>query len=699
MIRTSLVGGVMAALVAATPMSGTTAQEPDTIPADERVIELEPILVRVLRSPVGSGSPYSVAVAAGGGLTRANAGAHLEEAIRALPGVQIQNRFNMAVGERLSIRGHGPRAQFGVRGVRVLVDGIPATLPDGQSTLDHLDLGGLARVEALRGPAASLYGNAAGGVLHLSTLGTGAGTTAGTRIRASAGSHGLLSLRGEIGNSPTPGSSYRAAYAHLEYNGYRRDPVAADGGVYSGGRRSVVNASWRTPLAGGSFSAMVNGVDLSARNPGSLSEGLLEDGDRQAYRFNVVSKTGKDVLQGQVGASWEGPLAFTDTELALWGILREVDNPIPGRVIDLGRGAGGFRSLSRTEFETGEGTLALGVGVEYQLQSDDRKNYGNDGGERTDLRLDQRERVAGSSAFAQVRFDLRENGFSAVAGLRADRFDFSADDRHLADGIDDSGSRVMSAVSPSFGLVARRGAFEVFGSVARSFETPTTTELANRADGAGGLNNELGAQRGLALEGGVRMEHAAGAFETVLFRSRLNDELVPFEVPSEPGRTFYHNAGESVHTGAELSLLVALGEIGRLRMAYTRVNARFESYTPEGSDYSGNRVPGLAPDRLDTVLSIGTGSFFGDVRALGQSAVPVDDAGESESPAFFLADLRFGLDGADLGSTTISPWVAVTNLFDRTYNSSVVVNAFGGRYFEPGPGRGYTLGIEMALDR
>lgn len=674
-----------------------SAQERDSADAAGQVIELEPLLVRVLRAPAGEGSPYAVAVAAGRELVRAHAGISLEETVRAVPGVQIQNRYNMAVGERLSIRGHGARAQFGVRGLRVLVDGIPATLPDGQSTLDHLDLGGLSRIEALRGPAASLYGNAAGGVIHVSTLDAArAPTGPATVVRATAGSHGLISLRGEAGRS-SGSSAFRIAYAHHDYAGYRRDPIADDGSVYGGGARSVVNAAWRGSLAGGTLKAVANGVSLDALNPGSLSQALLDEGDRQAYRFNVISATGKEAEQGHAGLNWSGALGSIVADVAAWGIVRNVDNPIPGRIVELARNAGGARTLATGVFATEAGTFTLGAGLEYQLQSDQRKNYGNDGGDRTELRLDQSERVHGVSTYAQVRLDTNEGRFSALGGLRYDRIGFRAEDRFTADGWDDSGSRVMNAVSPSFGVVARAGPMELFGSAARSFETPTTSELANRVEGAGGINPELGPQRGATLEGGVRGGAGAAYLEAVVFRTKLTDELVPFEVPSEPGRTYYRNSGSSSHSGVELSMRTSLGEHALLRAAYTRVNARFEEYVPEGTDYSGNRVPGLAPDRLDAVLASDFSSFFAELRGLYQSEVPVDDAGTSSSPAFFLTDLRLGIQELGGGDLRFSPFVSVTNLFDSRYNSSVVVNAFGGRYFEPGPGRSLSVGLEMTF--
>jgi iron complex outermembrane recepter protein len=673
--------------------SAVTSQEPDS------VVTIEPVLVRVLKTTMGSGLPYSVSVATGRELTRASTGVFLEEAVRAVPGIQIQNRFNMAVGERVSIRGHGPRAQFGVRGIRILVDGIPATLPDGQSTIDHLDLAGLGRVEVLRGPSAALYGNAAGGVLHFSTIAPSQ-SPAEASARVVSGSNGLLNVQGNVSGT-TGDVGYRVGVSRMTYDGYRLNPVAGDGSVYGGGTRSVANGSVSLPLGGGTLRLVANGVDLDADNPGSLSQTLLDEGGRSAYRFNVISGTGKEMRQGQAGLSWMGPLRDWSAEIATWGIHRELVSPIPGRVVDVWRNAGGGRALFTREADFSEGTLSFGGGLEGELQRDRRYNFDNNGGAKGDLTLWQIERVANGAVFMQGRMDMRA-GVSFLAGIRYDRTRFRSQDKFITvDNPDESGARVMSALSPSAGFVIDAADdFEVFASVSSSFETPTTTELVNRATGEGGFNPDLEPQTGFTVEGGIRGRLSAGAsVEVTLFQTELEGELVPFEVPSDPGRTYFQNSGQSLHRGWEIAADTRLAPSVALRVAYTRVNARFETFRTDEDNFSGNRVPGLAPRRLDALLQADIGPAFLEARGLWQDDVPVDNGGAFASPSYFLLDARVGLDQFEAGGLLVSPFAALSNIFDVTYNSSVVVNAFGSRYFEPGPPRTFSLGLGLTFGR
>jgi iron complex outermembrane receptor protein len=452
------------------------------------------------------------------------------------------------------------------------------------------------------------------------------------------------------------------------------------------------------PVARGRLRVVLNGLDMDAENAGSLSEALLAEGDRQAYRFNVIQQTREDVLQGQAGVSWSGPVGGLDAEVGAWGIRREFEGRIPPSVVAFDRNAGGARALVRGSRATSLGLFSVGGGVELEGQSDDRRNWENDGGERGPLALDQQERVRGTAVFLQSRLELGET-VEAVAGLRYDRFRFDADDRFFSDDTDDSGRRTMDAWSPSIGTVIRlHTRWELFGSVASSFQTPTTTELANRPTGAGGFNPDLRPTRGLGVEGGVRGR--VGPFwtlEATLFRADLSDELVPFEVPASPGRTHFRNAGESHHQGWEVAVEGRPSEAVRLRLAATHVDARFDRYEVEGEDYSGNRMPGLAPYRLDGRLVLSRGASYLEIRGLYQDAVPVDDANSATSAAYFLGDLRVGARELDVGGVSLAPFLAVANVLDRRYHASVVVNAFGGRYFEPGPGRTLQTGVAVTL--
>ena len=680
-----------------TPISAEQ-EDPDS------VVQLSPVLVRVLGSAIQTQSPTPVSVVAGSELTRANGGAFLEEALRAVPGVQIQNRFNFGVGERLAVRGFGSRAQFGVRGIRVLVDGIPATLPDGQATLDHLDLAGLGRVEALRGPGASLYGNGAGGVIHFRTL-EPASVPAAASFRTTAGSHGLMNYQGNVtGTSGDIG--YRVGFSRLSFDNFRpQSSEAPDGDMYGAVTKNVFNSTVTLPAGNGSMRLVANVLDFDAENAGSMNRTDLDAGHRAARFFNRKSNAHKDGRQFQGGTAWTGMMGDSDVEIASWIVRRELDNPIPGRVIDLNRNAGGVRALINRTREVDTGAISFGFGAETEFQRDDRQNYQNDynfsDGGRGSLILDQFEKVRGVGLFAQGRLD-HESGLSLLGGLRYDNINFSVDDRFQAAGNpDDSGSRAMDALSPSVGvLLGSADNIQFFSNVSKSFETPTTTELANQPTGAGGFNSTLNPQAGWTVEGGLRTEIASRwAAEGSIFRTKITDGLVPFTVPDDPGRDFYQNAGEISHTGWEVALDGSLVEVASMRVAYTRIDARFDQFVDGDGDYSGNKVPGLAPNRIDALLLFESGPTFLEIRTLYQDAVPVDDEGRYSSDSYKLVDARFGLDSFSLGQGNfeVSPFFAVANLFDEFYTASVIPNAWGGRYFEPGPGRTFRIGMGVTL--
>lgn len=660
------------------------------------VVAVAPLTVTVLRGPVEAGrEPYPVASLGEDALRQGKTGAFLEEALGGLPGVQVQNRFNYAVGERLSVRGFGPRAQFGVRGVKVLVDGVPATFPDGQSSIEHIDLGSLGRVEVLRGPASALYGNAAGGVLAFQTRRPHPGPFS-QRVRGVVGSHGLVN--GQVMASGTSGSvGYVVGAGRLTYDGFRPNPLDL-GKTFGEAKRWNVNALLQRPMAGGRASIVLNGLLMDAENPGSLSETQLADEGPIAFANNVRQRTGKELGQGQLGATWEGPLGSIEAELGAWGIARDVTNPIPPTIVVLDRLAGGARALLRGRTETGLGDLSWGVGGELELQRDDRRNFVNESGEQGELTLDQLEHVTAAGAFFQARLAPVERVELSTA-LRYDRFSFDAEDRFVAAGDpDDSGGRVMDAVSPSVGVfVEMTPNLGLYGSIATALETPTTTELTNRPDGSGGFNPDLEPQRGVTWEAGVRGRVAERVgYEVSAFRTDVEDELVPFEVPEQPGRTFFRNAGSSRHDGVEAALRAVLTPHLSTQLTWSWVDARFEEYVVEGEDLSGRPIPGLAPHRLEALLRWEGNRWFADADAEWVDRIPVSDTRDDQAPSYWLLDLRGGLEGVRTAGLELSPFAGVSNLLDESYIGSVAVNAFGGRFFEPGPGRTFHVGMTVA---
>ncbi|MEK9501541.1 TonB-dependent receptor [Gemmatimonadota bacterium DH-20] len=668
--------------------AGAHAQQEES---DTTVVQIPPMTVEVLRAPTsGALSPFAVAGIDLAAAPIPTGGAFLADALRALPGLEVQNRHNYAVGERLSVRGFGARSQFGVRGLRAVLDGIPATLPDGQTTLDHVDPASLGRVELLRGPGSAWWGNGAGGVLLLESRAPAPGQQIDARAIMGALGRRELTARAANGGDGAGSPSSSVAVTHLRWDGFRTNPLA--GGTYGEAERTILTARYGRDVGAGTLRVSAVGLDLDAENPGSLPADSLDDPDRSAWGNNVRQGTGKTVRQGQLGASWRGPLASHTAEVAAWGVARELRNPIPGTVVEVDRVVAGARVAVGGVVG---GTLDWGAGVEAEVQSDDRLNFGNDDGRNGDLRLDQSERVRGTALFLRGGTSL--GALEVQGAVRWDAVAFRVDDHFVAEGDpDDSGRRTLDALSPSIGVMLPVGSVGLFGSVASFLETPTTTELANRPEGSGGFNPDIEPTRGWTAEVGAR--GTAGArlgWEIVAFRTALDDELVPFEVPSDPGRTFFRNAGTSTHRGVELALNGRLGAGVAFRSALTHVDARFDEGPTEASD--GEVIPGRVPTRFETRVTVQRSAFNAEVDLSWADEMPVDDAGESVAPSWFRTDLRVGLEPLRSGGAVIEPWAEIGNLFDASYVGSVTVNAFGGRYYEPAPGRTLSVGLRVGF--
>jgi iron complex outermembrane receptor protein len=702
-----------ASLLAALPVH---AQQPaDTT----RPIALEPVEVNILRTSMSEHmAPLAVASLGEAALRRARSGAFLEEALRGLPGVHVQNRYNFALGERVVVRGFGGRAQFGVRGVRLIVDGIPATLADGQGTLDHLDVGSLGRVEVVRGAASSLFGNASGGVLVFESR---LPPPEAVRLEGEivGGSHGLSRAQA-TGAGTVSGTGYLVNLSSQGWDGYRRNPVSgAQRSVYGVADRTTLNAQLRRAAGAGEVTFTLNHLNLDSENPGELLKSQIDSLTRTAHGAgavnNVVRRAGKEITQTQAGLRWDGALGGLETDVGAFWVTRRTINPIVPTIIDLDRDAGGARLHLSRALATAWGPLRLHAGAEGEVMVDDRLNFANVNGERGPApTVDQRERVRSAGLFFQGDVPLPGSA-EGLVGLRYDRLHFRAQDHIERAGTDPSrtGERTMDRVSPSVGVnLPVGGAHNVFANWGTVFETPSTTELGNRPDGEGGFNPDLEPQTGTSVELGVR-GRAGGvvSYELSGYRTELRNEIVRFQVPTLPGRDFFRNAGRSRHTGVEATLsAVAPSGLVDARVTYTYTNARFRTFVQDGVDVGGNRIPGLAPQRADAVVRFnpldrlaGLLGPFGELVLTYVDAVPVNDRNTEgfSAPSYVLVDVRGGLHGVRMSRVTVSPWLAITNLLDEYYVASVVPNAAAAtpaeaRYYDPGPGRSLQLGLRAS---
>ncbi len=664
------------------------AAEAQTIDPDS-VVELAPVSVTVLRTPLQMEQvPYAVSVNNELEIQRGKPGISVEEALRIIPGVQVDNRFNPALGERIAVRGFGARSQFGVRGVRLMVDGIPATLPDGQSSLTHVDVKSLGRVEVVRGPAAALYGNTAGGVIQMESQAPPPYPLA-QEFSVIGGSHGMLRLQSTTGGS-SGDVGYSLNFSRLSTDGYRQHSSATN--LFLNGRLNYDGERDR-------FRVMFGVGDTDALNPGSLSAAQQEEDRYQAFSSNLNFQTGKTVSEGTLGASWSRDVTPGELEFAGYLLQRDVVNPIPNTIVDLGRVAGGLRTLFRSNESTTAG-IQVSVGAEADRQQDDRREYGNDGGQRAGLGIDQFERVSNVGVFSQV--SVRPfTPLTLLAGLRYDWFDFSVQDYFLSDG-DDSGDRTLDALSPSVGAVyAVSEDVHLYGNIGQTFETPTTVELGNQPEGRGGLNRDLEPQEATSYEIGTRLQFAQRiAMQFAAYRSSVTNSLIPFEVEGQPGINYFRNAGSAVHQGIEVGLTFVPVDQVSIRSAYSLTDAEFDEYVVGANDYSGLKVPGVAPSRLETAVTFSNPGmpWYATVENRYVARTAANDANTGFSPSYNVTELRAGVEGVSVGRYGVDFFAGISNLLDAEYNTSLAVNAFGGRFFEAGPPRSFYVGGNVRIN-
>jgi iron complex outermembrane receptor protein len=629
----------------------------------------------------------------------------VEQTLSLLPGVTVANRTNPSQDTRISIRGFGARSQFGARSIRILRDGMPLTLPDGQTPIDYLDLESVDRVEVLRGAAAALYGNASGGIIDLRSppppsvpFAVQARSWAGTAntrryVGLFGGTAGLLGYEGNIGRTQSDG--FRQ-YAH----------------------QRLTNAFLRgtATFAKTDFTLIGMGLDMPvAENPGALTRAQVDSAPEQADRLSISKKARKAVHQVQIGLSARRPV-FADGELVVQGFggTRTLFNPLTFAVVGVDRQQSGAGGRFTIPWSTGDVSNRFSVGVDAQWLSDARKNWANCNAvatanascrsitvEKGILQLDQREIV--SSVGPYVRDELTIGKLRATAGVRADQVRFELRDHFLSDGRDDSGDRTLRAVSPMVGLAARLSPFHsLYANIGSAFETPTTTELGNQADGSAGLNRDLKPQYSTTYEAGAKgLALSRVQYDLALFDTEVRDELIPFEVPGGAGRTYYRNAGRTRRQGAELQLSTDIEHL-TLAASYAYSHFRFRNFTSGTAQYAGNAIPGIPEQQLQGTATLNIRNVFAVGEVLSKSKVFVNDANAAAAPAFTIVNARIG-GRAAFGRPWLSPVAGVQNLFDKKYVNSVAVNASGAsiaatKFYEPGAGRTWFIGLSAATN-
>jgi iron complex outermembrane receptor protein len=663
-------------LAVVVPVTQASARQAGDTPPDTGIVRLPPVEVRATRM-VSIATPLSLAITSlerDGAARDTEAAFSLEDAIRAVPGLEIEDRGHLALGERVTIRGMGGRAAFGVRGVQMLLDGVPLTMPDGQSVTEIVEPALIRRAEVIRGPSGRLWGNGSGGVIALETAAT-ALDPAGVHLRASGGGLGERHFLAEA--VARPGRTRLHAYgSHRISDGYREHSA---GRITRGGIGAVL------PVRGGSVLRLsFAGVDQDVEHPGSLTALERSDDPSAADARYVQTGSGKQSRQLQGIARWVLPVRGGVLEADLHGTARDLDNAMPFAWIGVDRRSGGARvGWNRTR-----GALTLRAGLDAAVQRDDRVNADNVYGFRGDTTLlDQRERVRTAAVSAVVEWSPSRL-VSASAGLRADRISMRLDDRFSADG-DQSGERSFGALSPGVSLRWAGPGWTAFAGWSTAFDMPTTTELVNAPGGSSGFNPDLGPQHTRGVETGFRAGTGTWFLDFALYSLRVRDLLASSQDPVS-GRTVYENAQGASHRGAEI--LYEWVPSTRIRFA---AHAAFQRFRLDGGPDDGNALPGFPDRRLGAEVEAGPDGLRGGIRVESVSRRYGDDANTVAIPAHVTVDVRLFHRGIPIGEGISRPFLEVRNLLDEAYAASVVVNARGGRYFEPAAGRHLVAGLSV----
>ncbi|RZJ11951.1 MAG: TonB-dependent receptor [Rubrivivax sp.] len=599
----------------------------------------------------------------------------LARTLSRIPGLYAANRGNDAQDLQLSSRGYGARASFGVRGLRLVADGIPATTPDGQGQLGHWLIADAASLEVLRGPFSALYGSASGGVVALQSRWP---IEERTQAGITVGSFGLRQVNVGIDRLPTDGQALSLAAQVTHRDGWR---------PHSESERRLAQARWQIRTPGQQLMLVAQLQSQPADDPLGLTAEQFAADPRQTAPPAEAFNTRKTAEQQQLGLRWQRELdAKARVQVAGWWGHRAVDQwqsiPLnvqstpthPGGIIALRRRFGGLDARLNWEFAPEH---ELTVGWALETQRDARRGYLNQAGETGALKRDETNRARSNEPYAQWRWTPTPE-WELLAGLRASRLNFDSEDRYLSNG-DDSGARRFSGLQPVAGVAWRPTAGQVLRlALGRAAESPTLTELAYRAGGSG-FNDELRQQRSKQVELG--WEHREGERRVALtaFHAETRDEISV--LANSGGRTVFTNAAQTRRSGLEAAAQLPLATGWQLDLAATRLSTRVTS--------TGQPLPGVPATYGMAELRWQGAGLDAALSLQARARLPVDDAGTA-------AAAGNGLWGFSLGGQLAPDWrwrLRGDNLLDRKTAASVIVNEANRRFFEPAAPRGWSVSL------
>ena len=635
-----------------------------------------------------------------------NANVNLSEVLQGVAGLQINNRENYAQDLQISMRGFGARSTFGVRGIRMYVDGIPATMPDGQGQSSNIDLNSLDHIEVLTGPFSSLYGNSSGGTILTETK-EGQGKDS-IQVGLNAGSHhkqqANIQLQGgsEQANQP----AYVISSSYFDTDGFRD---------HSAAQKVLNNAKLTWNLEDGSkINWVMNRVDIDADDPQGLSREQWKANPKQVNDSNNIYNVRKEIEQTQTGLTWTKPL---NDQQELYSMLylgnRQVVQyqSIPKGPQANARHAGGVIDFDRhyygADFRwTGKALLpntTLVAGVALDRMVEDRKGYNNYNhagtfGVKGDLRRNENNTLWNLDPYVQASWQFLPT-WHLDTGLRYSNVHYESDDHYIVAGNgDDSGSTDYQKLLPSVAL-----GWEIlpelyaYASYGKGFETPTFTEMAYPTLATSGINFGLKPASSDTYELGVKSQNAFGLFTLAVFNTVTKNDIVPDD--ANAGRNTFRNAEQTLRQGAELAWQHQLWQDLKLSASYSYLDATFDAdiaaTTTKPLIEKGTYIPGISKNQVFTRIAWQPEQGFqAGLEARYMDKIYVDDINSDTAPSYTVVAANVGYLWINR-DWKVNSYARVDNLFDRNYVGSVIVNDGNSRFFEPADGRNFSVGMSV----
>ena len=643
-----------------------------------QIVDLENVVVKSTRiNTTQKQAPLSVTLKSFIDDKNFSSQSSFSDFIKNTPGVFTTSSNNFSQDMRISIRGFGARSAFGIRGIKLIVDGIPETTPDGQSQLDNLPLGLISNIEILRGPNANLYGNSSGGVISINTL-----TNPNDKFYRTSGIFGAYQYQ-SIQRTRVldwKNSNLIIHYDKRRSNGYRDQ---------SNYKTSILNLKYINQLdQSNKIVWQINYTDSPyAYDPGGLKLSEVEDNRRQARKNNIDYDTYEKVKHLKTGISWnykKNDNSFFDSYFFYQ--QRDFYSKLPfnfGGIISIDRNYYGLgtKFTRNKNLENRNNTFVMGV--DHLSQSDDRKRFKNNFGLKGDRTLSQMENfdTTGIYLVSQTNFN---SGLLLRYGIRYDINSI---------GIDSNNNVNLDKINPSLGLsYAINSSDNIFFSFGTSFETPTLNELSNNPDGSG-FNKDLKSNSAVNYEIGWRKSLSNIAFEAVAYITNSDNEILPYEIELFPGKNFYRNVGSTLRQGIEISSSVSF-QGGLFNLNYTLSKNRFKDFILDGDDLSENLIPGIPSQMLDWEVLFKLSKkrkLILTNRLIGERYA--DNLNETLVGSYNIFNVKYSKEIFKKSQFSLG----VNNLFNEEFYDNIRINAFGKRYYEPAPKRNFYFGINFSF--